>query len=154
MWKSQNLLKILARDAGDYARQLLRLLFTEDELTTSILPSQAAHLYQKNVLDNERFVLLNGNEWWMDFRKKFQLYLFIFSIFQKQYEWSTVWVKMDIVGITQMYFALNWVDAYTTKDEEKRREILKRKNNNYCGLTIMNFKHCFSCSKTHLKNDS
>lgn len=71
MWNNRNLLKILARDPGDYARQLLRLLFSDDELTESILPSQAAHLYQKNVLDSERFLILNGNERWIDFKRIF-----------------------------------------------------------------------------------
>lgn len=60
MWNNQNLLKIIGRDPGDYGRQLLRLLFTNDELTSSILPSQAAHLYQKNTLDEDRFRILNG----------------------------------------------------------------------------------------------
>jgi len=35
-------------------------MFTEAELQSSLLPSQSAHLYQKNVLDEERFAKLNG----------------------------------------------------------------------------------------------
>lgn len=62
MWDGRNLLKIAARDAGDFGRQLLRLLFTPSELNSCILPSQAAHLYQKDVLDGERFRLLNGKQ--------------------------------------------------------------------------------------------
>jgi hypothetical protein len=60
MWNNQNLLKIIGRDPGDYGRTLLRLLFTTDELTSSILPSHAAYLYQKDTLDEDRFRILNG----------------------------------------------------------------------------------------------
>jgi hypothetical protein len=62
MLNGQNLLKIVARDAGDFARQLLRLLFTPSELESSILPSQSAHLYQKDILDADRFGVLNGRK--------------------------------------------------------------------------------------------
>jgi hypothetical protein len=53
-------LNVIGRDPGDYGRQLLRELFTEAELKSSLLPSQSAHLYQKNVLDPVRFAKLNG----------------------------------------------------------------------------------------------
>ena len=60
MWNNKNLLLITARDPGDYGRKLMRLLFTGAELQSSLLPSQSAHLYQKNVLDENRFEILNG----------------------------------------------------------------------------------------------
>ena len=60
MWNNKNLLSIVARDPGDYGRKLLQLLFTEAELQSSLLPSQSAHLYQKDVLDIVRFEKLNG----------------------------------------------------------------------------------------------
>ncbi|CAF1392866.1 unnamed protein product [Rotaria sp. Silwood1] len=59
IWNGKNLLKVTAQDVGDYGRKLMDILFTEEELQSSILPSQAAHLYQKNVLDEERFQILN-----------------------------------------------------------------------------------------------
>ncbi|CAM4838163.1 unnamed protein product, partial [Rotaria magnacalcarata] len=59
-WDGKNLLKVSGRDIGDYARKLLDILFTTQELQSSILPSQAAHLYQKEVLDEDRFKILNG----------------------------------------------------------------------------------------------
>ncbi|UJR18107.1 hypothetical protein I4U23_005007 [Adineta vaga] len=59
IWKNINLLNIVGRDPGDYGRQLLRELFTEAELKSSLLPSQSAHLYQKDVLDPARFEKLN-----------------------------------------------------------------------------------------------
>ncbi|CAF4046241.1 unnamed protein product, partial [Rotaria magnacalcarata] len=58
-WDGKNLLKVSGRDIGDYARKLLDILFTTQELQSSILPSQAAHLYQKEVLDEDRFKILN-----------------------------------------------------------------------------------------------
>jgi hypothetical protein len=60
MWNHKNLLSIAARDAGDYGRKLLRLLYTQAELQSCLLPSQSAQLYQKDVLDQERFEILNG----------------------------------------------------------------------------------------------
>jgi hypothetical protein len=60
MWKQKNLLDIVARDPGDYARQLLNILYTEDEIGSSLVPSRSAHLYQKDVLDEKRFAILNG----------------------------------------------------------------------------------------------
>ncbi|CAF1489614.1 unnamed protein product [Adineta steineri] len=59
IWNNTNLLDIIGRDPGDYGRQLLRHLFTEAELKSSLLPSQSAHLYQKDVLDSVRFGMLN-----------------------------------------------------------------------------------------------
>ncbi|CAF0969981.1 unnamed protein product [Rotaria sordida] len=59
MWNQTNLLNIVGRDPGDYGRRLLRLLYTEAELQSSLLPSQSAHPYQKDILDQERFKILN-----------------------------------------------------------------------------------------------
>ncbi|CAF3715212.1 unnamed protein product [Rotaria socialis] len=58
-WDGKNLLKVTGRDIGDYARKLLDILCTTQELQSSILPSQAAHLYQKEVLGEDRFKILN-----------------------------------------------------------------------------------------------
>ena len=60
MWEKTNLLSIIGRDPGDYGRKLLLFLFTEKELQSSLVPSQSAHLYQKDVLDQVRFAKLNG----------------------------------------------------------------------------------------------
>ncbi len=60
MWEQKNLLNIVARDPGDYARKLLRALYTEEEIRSSLVPSQSAHLYEKDVLDEKRFAKLNG----------------------------------------------------------------------------------------------
>jgi hypothetical protein len=60
MWEQTNLLNIVARDPGEYGRKLLRLLYTEAEIQSCILPSQSAHLYAKNILDEKRFEKLNG----------------------------------------------------------------------------------------------
>ncbi|CAF3938695.1 unnamed protein product [Rotaria magnacalcarata] len=58
-WQGKDLLQITARDIGDYGRRLLDTLFTPEELQKSILPSSSAHLYDKDVLDEKRFKLLN-----------------------------------------------------------------------------------------------
>lgn len=60
MWDDKNLLSIVARDPGDYARKLLRVLFTQSEIQSSLIPSQSAHLYHKDILDEERFGVLNS----------------------------------------------------------------------------------------------
>ncbi|CAF4164439.1 unnamed protein product [Rotaria magnacalcarata] len=68
MWKGKNLLDIVARDPGHFGRSVLRELYTEAELQSSLLPSQSSHLYQKDVLDPVRFEILNEAV-----RKKYRL---------------------------------------------------------------------------------
>jgi hypothetical protein len=63
-----NLLDISDRDPADYARKVLRKLFTSHELASSILPSRYDHLYVKKPLDKYRFDLLN--------RKSIVFYIF------------------------------------------------------------------------------
>lgn len=72
MWNGKDLLEITARDIGDYGRQVMSKLFTPDELQRSILPSQSAHLYNKDVLDEQRFNILNG---------KWKLYIMVNKIY-------------------------------------------------------------------------
>ncbi len=55
----QNLLEIVAKDFGDYARQVMRILYTNDELRSCILPPGRSHLTRK-ALDSDRFSRLNG----------------------------------------------------------------------------------------------
>ncbi|CAF1278909.1 unnamed protein product [Rotaria sordida] len=57
-YNGQNLLEIVGKDFGDYARQLMRVLYTNDELQSSILPPGRRHLVRKP-LDFDRFVRLN-----------------------------------------------------------------------------------------------
>ena len=59
-YNGENLLNISGRDPGDFARKILRKLFTSDELATSVLPSRYDHLYLKKPLDKDRFDLLNS----------------------------------------------------------------------------------------------
>ncbi|CAF2038035.1 unnamed protein product [Rotaria magnacalcarata] len=58
-YKGENLLNITGRDPADYARNVLRRLFTSTELRESVLPSRHAHLFRKKTLDEEKFTLLN-----------------------------------------------------------------------------------------------
>ena len=53
------MLYISGRDPADYARKVLRKLFTSHELASSVLPSRYDHLYVKKPLDKNRFDLLN-----------------------------------------------------------------------------------------------
>ncbi|CAM4868626.1 unnamed protein product [Rotaria socialis] len=55
----ENLFNITSRDPADYARNVLRRLFTSTELRESVLPSRHAHLFRKKTLDEEKFTLLN-----------------------------------------------------------------------------------------------
>lgn len=54
MHGSIDLLEVLATDYGDYARKILRILFTSEELKNSILPPARKHL-SREPLDEERF---------------------------------------------------------------------------------------------------
>ncbi|CAM4971801.1 unnamed protein product [Rotaria socialis] len=56
MFKNINLLGVMATDYGDYSRQILRIIFTGDELKTCILPPGKAHL-TREPLDQERFTI-------------------------------------------------------------------------------------------------
>ncbi|CAF4212627.1 unnamed protein product, partial [Adineta steineri] len=54
----RNLLDTIGTDFGDYARQLMRVLYTKDELQSCILPPGRQHL-ARPPLDAERFARLN-----------------------------------------------------------------------------------------------
>lgn len=54
MYGSTDLLEVLATDYGDYARRILRVLYTDEELKNSILPPARKHLSRKP-LDEVRF---------------------------------------------------------------------------------------------------
>ncbi|CAF0990194.1 unnamed protein product [Didymodactylos carnosus] len=57
IFHDQNLIQIRGKDYGDYARKVLRVLFTKEELTTSVLPPGAPYL-RRDPLDETRFELL------------------------------------------------------------------------------------------------
>ncbi|CAF1307834.1 unnamed protein product [Adineta ricciae] len=59
MYRGNNLLEVAASSAAEYARKLLKVLFSELELKTSLLPSQQSKRYFKPELDSEKFNLLN-----------------------------------------------------------------------------------------------
>ncbi len=54
MFKKVDLLDVMATDYGDYARKILRIIFTSDELQTRILPLGKSYLARKP-LDEDRF---------------------------------------------------------------------------------------------------
>lgn len=60
MYKNENLLDIHGKNPGDYGRRLLRILYSELELKTSMLPSNVSDRYKKPKLDEERFAILNS----------------------------------------------------------------------------------------------
>lgn len=51
----------MARNYGDFARRTMRILFTADELKTSVLPPSRSYL-SRPALDEKRFELLNGKQ--------------------------------------------------------------------------------------------
>ncbi|CAF2986500.1 unnamed protein product, partial [Rotaria sp. Silwood2] len=53
-----NLITTVGKDFGDFARQIIRILYTPDELRTCILPPRRPHL-SREPLDPDRFRLLN-----------------------------------------------------------------------------------------------
>ncbi|CAF2069972.1 unnamed protein product [Rotaria magnacalcarata] len=53
-----NLVTIVGRDFGDFAREVMRVLYSEEERKTHILPPGRPHLFRKP-LDSNRFALLN-----------------------------------------------------------------------------------------------
>ena len=59
MFDNINLLDIMATDYGDYARKILRLIFTSDELKTCTLPPGKPH-FTRQPLDEERFKIFTG----------------------------------------------------------------------------------------------
>ena len=63
MYKDKNidLLSSRGRDIYDFARQTLKILFTPNELSTSILPPARSHL-ARPALDSERFNLFHGTQ--------------------------------------------------------------------------------------------
>ena len=59
MYQEQDLLRIRAKDYGDYARQLLRTLYSKEELVECILPPGHSR-FARPLLENERFQLFHG----------------------------------------------------------------------------------------------
>ncbi|CAF4784200.1 unnamed protein product, partial [Rotaria magnacalcarata] len=53
-----NLLLIRGKSVGDYARQVLRSLYSHEELTSSILPP-GGEQFARKPLDNQRFEKLH-----------------------------------------------------------------------------------------------
>lgn len=62
MFQDRDLLDVPAKNAGEYARNLLRILFTPEELQTCLLPSSQAKSYNKPELDSDRMRLMNGKD--------------------------------------------------------------------------------------------
>jgi hypothetical protein len=60
MFNNENLLEMNGKNPGDYGRRLLRVLYSEVELKTSMLPSSVSDRYLKPKLDEEKFALLNS----------------------------------------------------------------------------------------------
>lgn len=61
IFDGRDLLNEPARNPGQYARNLLRILFTSEELQSSLLPTTQSKRYLKPELDKDRMDLLNGS---------------------------------------------------------------------------------------------
>jgi hypothetical protein len=59
MFNNVNLLSTMASNFGDFARRVLKIVFTADELRSHGLPPRRDHL-SRPVLDEDRFKLVNG----------------------------------------------------------------------------------------------
>ncbi|CAF3304050.1 unnamed protein product [Rotaria socialis] len=54
MFNNYNLLDLMVTDYGNYARKILRIVFSRDELKSSILPPGKPH-FRRQPLDQDRF---------------------------------------------------------------------------------------------------
>ena len=62
MYGTEDLLRIRAKDYGDYGRLLLRKLYSKQELSECILPPGHPR-YAKPPLDSERFEFFHSNNY-------------------------------------------------------------------------------------------
>ncbi|CAF4127903.1 unnamed protein product [Rotaria magnacalcarata] len=77
MFNNYNLLDLMATDYGNYARKILRIVFSQDELKSSILPPGKPHL-RRQPLDQDRFkICMNA------IRYKFKLDAVNFGLFYR-----------------------------------------------------------------------
>ena len=60
MYNNEDLLRIRAKDYGDYGRLLLHKLYSKQELVSCILPPGHSR-YTKPPLDTDRFEYLHSN---------------------------------------------------------------------------------------------
>jgi hypothetical protein len=59
MHEGNSLLRIRGKNVGDYARQVLRILYSQEELLSSILPPGGSQ-FIRQPLDEKRFERLHG----------------------------------------------------------------------------------------------
>ena len=59
MYNGQNLLEIMCQNYGDYARKLMKIIFSAEDLQTRILPPAWGHLARK-ALEQSSFNSLSG----------------------------------------------------------------------------------------------
>jgi hypothetical protein len=59
MYKERNLLATTAKDLPDFARKTLKILFSDEELKSHILPPQRDY-FRRPALDQKRFDILLG----------------------------------------------------------------------------------------------
>ncbi|CAF4936333.1 unnamed protein product, partial [Rotaria socialis] len=95
-----NLLDIYAKNYGDYARQILRLLYKSDELCRSTLPSQFTH-YSRKPLEKERLLKFHDA-----IRNKYRISK------EKYDEFFTVYLRRKVVNFIC---------------DERKRQIRKKK---------------------------
>ncbi|CAF3309829.1 unnamed protein product [Rotaria socialis] len=75
MFNNYNLLDLMATDYGNYACKILRIVFSQDELNSSILPPGKPH-FRRQPLDQDRFKICMDPMWY-----KFKLDLVNFGLF-------------------------------------------------------------------------
>lgn len=78
MYNDISLTQLIARDPAHFGRQILRLLYTIDELSESLLPDRPTDIrkhYSKQPLDEKRYEYLHRN----DFKNSFHLIVWPFK---------------------------------------------------------------------------
>lgn len=128
-FEGANLLDISAKDYGDYARQLLRVLYDETELCSSILPSSFTH-YARKALDKTRFALFHSKFIRQEQTHFKQVHpnqsILYFTFFQQLFVINIVSVQTNMKIFLNFVYVVNQLTFYVTNENDKLKS-----NSNY-----------------------
>ena len=118
MFEGRDLLNERARNPGQFARNLLRILFTPEELQSSLLPSTQSKRYLKPELDGQRMDLLHSKTSQLLFIDENMFSTPTISLFQMHFEQDIVSADTIMIRFTPNESKRLWQPVCTTKDEE------------------------------------
>lgn len=117
-----------AKNAGEYARNLLKILFTQQELQSCLLPSQQAKRYAKSELDHERMKLLNGKGKSVLLSSGESFLLCDFRSHSNALSYCQVSLSLLLQGANSIHAGCVFVQRRTKKIEETSNSNGERKN--------------------------